>query len=171
MALEIKHTFDENTFRHFINGHGFVLHCHHYMSLTTKLAEDFADLGAVRVLCEVAEDTIRPVLESYVKEKGIASPAERLQVGAEYFSFMGLGRMTVTGTATGGEVKLPHSHVDEGWVKKWGKHDKPINHFTRGFVAAMFAVAFDKPARSFTATETAAIVTGAPESVLSVKAV
>lgn len=170
MALEIKHTFDENTFRHFINGHGFVLHCHHYMTLTCKLAEEFADLGAVRVLAETAEDTIRPVLESYVKEKGIASPAERLQVGAEYYSFMGMGKMAATGTATGGEVKLAHSHVDEGWIAKWGKHDKPINHFTRGFVAAMFAVAFDKPARSFEAVETAAIVTGAPESVLSVKA-
>ncbi len=155
MALEIKHTFDENTFRHFINGHGFVLHCHHYMSLTTKLAED----------------TIRPVLESYVKEKGITSPAERLQVGAEYYSFMGMGKMAVSGTSAGGEVKLAHSHVDEGWIAKWGKHDKPINHFTRGFVAAMFAVAFDKPARSFEVVETAAIVTGAPESVLSVKAV
>jgi hypothetical protein len=171
MALAIKHTFDENTFRHSINGHGFVLHCHHYMSLTTKLAEDFADLGAVRVLAEVAEDTIRPVLESYVKEHGVAAPADRLQVGAEYYSFMGLGTMSASGGPTGGEVKLAHSHVDEGWVQKWGKHDKPVNHFTRGFVAAMFAVAFDKPARSFEVAETASIVMGAPQSALSVKAV
>lgn len=171
MALDIKHTFDENTFRHSINGHGFVLHCHHYMSLTSKLAEDFADLGAVRVLTEAAEDSIRPVLESYVKEHGITASADRLQVGCEYFSFMGLGTMSASGSATGGEVQLPHSHVDEGWVKKWSKHDKPINHFTRGFVAAMFAVAFDKPARSFEVAETASIVMGAPQSVLSVKAV
>ncbi len=171
MALDIKHTFDDNTYRHSINGHGFVLHCHHYMALTHKLAEDFADLGAVRVLAEAAEDSIRPVLESYVKEKGIASPDERLQVGAEYYSFMGMGKMAVAGSPGGGEVKLPHSHVDEGWVKKWGTHDRPVNHFTRGFVAAMFAVAFDKPARSYEVTESAAIVTGAAESVLSVKAV
>lgn len=170
MALEIKHTFDESTFRHFINGNGFVLHCHHYMSLTTKLAEEFANLGAVRVLAEVAEDTVRPVLEGYIKEHGITAPADRLKVGQEYFSFMGLGKMAVSGSPAGGEVKLSHSHVDEGWAKKWGKHDKPINHFGRGFVAAMFAVAFDKPARSFVVTETASIVTGAPESVLSAKA-
>lgn len=170
MALDIKHTFDENTFRHSINGHGFVLHCHHYMSLTSKLAEDFADLGAVRVLQEAAEDSLRPVLESYVKEHGITAPADRLAVACEYYSFMGLGTMTASGSATGGEVKLPHSHVDEGWIQKWGKHDKPINHFTRGYVAAMFAVAFDKPARSFEVAETASIVMGAPTSVLSVKA-
>ncbi len=171
MALDIKHTFDESTYRHSINGHGFVLHCHHYMSLTSKLAEDFAELGAVRVLAEVAEDSLRPVLESYVKEHGVTAPADRLQVGCDYYSFMGLGKMSASGSAAGGAVELPHSHVDEGWVQKWGKHDKPINHFTRGFVAAMFAVAFGKPARSFEVAETASIVMGAPQSVLSVKAV
>jgi hypothetical protein len=170
MTLDIKHTFDENTFRHSFGGHTYVLHCHHYMSLTTKLAEDFADIGGPKVLREAAEDTIRPVLDSYFKERGVSDAAKRLALGTEFFSFMGLGLMEVTGTAAGGEVKLPHSHVEEGWIKKWGKHDKPINHFTCGFVAAVFAAAFDKPARSFEVSERSSIVTGAPASVLAVKA-
>jgi hypothetical protein len=166
MALEIKHTFDEKTYRHSINGHEFVLHCHHYMTLTTKLAEDFADLGAVQVLREATEDAIRPVLDSYFAEHGVTSAEERLSVGAEYYAFMGLGLMEVSGTARAGEVRLKHCHVDEGWIKKWGNHNKPINHFTCGFVAALFAAAFSRPARSFNVTETASIVMGAPESVL-----
>ncbi len=170
MALQIKHTFDEETYRHYINGHGFVFHCHHYMTLTTKLAEDFADLGAVQVLREATEDTIRPVLDSYFAEHGITSPEERLAIGAEFYAFMGLGLMAASGTAAGGEVKLKHTHVDEGWIKKWGPHNKPINHVTCGFVAAMFAAAFARPARSYHVTETASIVMGAPESVLVVKA-
>jgi hypothetical protein len=170
MALDIKHTFDENTFRHSFGGHTYVLHCHHYMSLTTKLAEDFADIGGPKVLREAAEDSIRPVLDSYHKEHGITDPAQRLKVGAEFFTFMGLGLMELAGTASGGEVKLRHSHVEEGWIKKWGKHDKPVNHFTCGFVAAVFAAAFDKPARSFDVAERSSIVMGAPESALAVKA-
>jgi hypothetical protein len=169
MTLEVKHTFDENTYRHSLNGHEFVLHCHHYMSLTTKMVEDFADLGGVRVLREATEDTIRPVLDSYFVEHAIASPEERLAIGAEYFKLMGMGLMKVAGSADGGEVTLSHSHVDEGWLKKWDKNDKPINHFTCGFVAAVFAAAYDKPARSYDVSETASIVMGAPESVLSVK--
>lgn len=170
MTLKINHTFDENTFRHSINGHEFVLHCHHYLSLTSKMAEDFADIGGPKVLREVAEDSIRAVLDSYFAEHGITDPNQRLAVGSEYFSFMGLGQMAVSGSATGGEVTLHHSHVDEGWVKKWGNHGKPINHFTCGFVAAMFGAAFSKPARSFDVSERASIVMGAPASVLVAKA-
>lgn len=170
MSLEINHTFDEETYRHSINGHEFVLHCHHYMTLTTKLAEDFADLGAVQVLREATEDSIRPVLDSYFSEHGVTSPKERLTIGAEYYAFMGLGLMEVSGTVATGRVKLKHSHVDEGWVKKWGKQNKPVNHFTCGFVAALFAAAFSKPARSYNVTETASIVMGAPESVLVARA-
>ena len=170
MTLEIKHTFDEETYRHSINDHEFVLHCHHYMTLTSKLAEDFADLGAVQVLREATEDSIRPVLASYFADHGVTSPEERLAVGAEYYAFMGMGLMDVSGTAGTGEVKLKHSHVDEGWIQKWGNHSKAINHFTCGFVAALFSAAFSKPARSYNVTENASIVMGAPESVLVVKA-
>ncbi len=80
-------------------------------------------------------------------------------------AFMGLGLMAASGTAAGGEVKLKHTHVDEGWIKKWGPHNKPINHVTCGFVAAMFAAAFARPARSYHVTETASIVMGAAERV------
>lgn len=169
MELKVKHTFDPETYRHQLNGHEAVLHCHHYMTLTTKLAEDFADLGAVKVLRESAEDSIRPMLDDYFANEGVSSPEDRLQVGAAYFSVMGLGKMEVTGSADGGEVTLSHSHVDDGWLKKWGQHDKPINHFTCGFVAAMFAAAFDKPARSFEVTESASKVMGAAASQLAVK--
>jgi hypothetical protein len=170
MPLDIKRTFDEDTYRHSINGHNFVLHCHHYMALTTKLAADFADVGAAEVLCEATEDSIRPVLDSYFSEHGITSPDERLAIGSQYYSFMGLGQMDVSGSAGGGEVKLQHSHVDEGWIKKWGQNGKPVNHVTRGFVAAMFAATFSKPARSYSVTEETSIVMGSPESTLVVKA-
>jgi hypothetical protein len=169
MVIEVKHTFDDDTYRHSLNGHEFVLHCHHYMSLTAQMAEDFADIGGVRVLREATEDSMRPIFEDYYREHGVTVPEDRLAVGAEYFKVMGLGLMEVQGTADGGEVKLPHSHVDEGWVTKWTVHDKPINHFGCGYVAALFAATFDKPARSFEVSETASIVMGAPESVLVVK--
>jgi len=169
MALEVKHTFDNDTYRHSLNGHEFVLHCHHYMSLTTKMAEDFADIGGVRVLREAAEDSMRPLFDDYFKEHNVTAVKDRLMVGADYYKMMGIGLMEIQGAAEGGEVKLPHSHVDEGWLTKWSEHDKPINHFTCGYVAAVFAATFEKPARSYEVSETASIVMGAPESVLVVK--
>jgi hypothetical protein len=169
MAIELKYTFDSDSYRHFLNGHEMVLHCHHYMTLTAKMAEDFADIGGPAVMQEVAEETIRPVLDSYVKEHGISEAEQRLVVGKEYYAVMGLGLMEVTGSAEGGEVRLPHSHFDEGWIKKWGKRDTPANYFTRGYVAAMFAVAFDRPPGSYEVSETASIVTGDETSIFVVK--
>jgi predicted hydrocarbon binding protein len=169
MSLTIDHTFDQETYRHSINGHEFVLHCHHYMTLTTKMAEDFRDLGAVQALRESTEDSIRPVLDSYYAEHGVTSAEERLAVGAEYYAFMGMGLMDVSGATATGQIKLKHSHVDEGWIKKWGNHSKPVNHFTCGFVAALFGAAFSKPVRSYQVSEMQSIVMGAPESVLTVK--
>ncbi|MCK9579405.1 MAG: hypothetical protein M0Q92_03020 [Methanoregula sp.] len=168
MTLELKHSFDDKTYRHFLNGFNIVLHCHHYMCLTTKLAEDFNDIGGTRILTETAEDTIRPIFDEYAKTHAIAPGDARLKMAAEFYSAMGLGRMDTSGTANAGNVTLQKSHIDQGWVKKWGNNTKPINHFTRGYIAAMFAAAFDKPARSYMVTETEAIVTGKPASAFAI---
>lgn len=167
MTIEVEFSFDEESYRHFMNGHESVLHCHHYMTLSTKLAEEYADAGGITVLVEVTEDSMRPLFDDYIKQHGVGSD-ERLAVGKDYYAIMGMGVMEVTGTEQGGEVKLLRSHVDEGWIKKWGKHDKAINHFTRGYIAAMFAAAFDKPPRSYQVDETASIVTGAETSAFTV---
>ena len=89
-------------------------------------------------------------------------------MAAEFYSVMGMGKMEASGSADSGKVTLSRSHVDQGWMKKWGNSAKPVNHFTRGFIAAMYAAAFDKPARSYAVTETEAIVTGKPASAFAI---
>jgi len=169
MALELKHTFDENTYRHYINGTNIVLHCHHYMSLTTKLAEDHDDIGGTKILAEVTEDSVRPVFDQYARDHSVAAGDARLKMGSEFYAVMGMGLMEASGTAAGGKVVLSRSHVDQGWQKKWGNHTKPINHFTRGFIAAMFGAAFDRPARSYRVKETESMVMGKPSGTFVVE--
>jgi len=168
MSLNVDFTFDNVTYRHFMNGFTSVLHCHHYMCLTTKLAEDFAASGGPQILCESIEDSIRPMLDDYFTKNSISLPEERMKIGEEYFAVMGLGRIVVTGNVQGGDVRILRSHVDEGWIKKWGKHTSPINHATCGFAAALFASVFNLPARSFRASETASIAMGETEGKISV---
>jgi hypothetical protein len=166
--IKTEFTFDDKTYRHSLNGHESVLHCHHYMGLTTKLAEDFDSVGGTQILKETAEDTIRPMLDTYFQENGVNDTAERLSLGAEYYAVMGMGLMTVSGDEQSGKAVLTHSHVDEGWVKKWGKADRFINHFTCGFVAAIFAAAFDAPSRSYQTEEKTSIAVGNNETVIAV---
>lgn len=162
MSLKLDFSLDNETFRHFLNGHAVVMHSHHYLALITKLAEDFDDIGGAQLLRDVVEESMWAVFNDYVQKNGLTSPLQRCSVGREYYSVYGLGKLKVGGTESGGEVCLIRSHIDEGWIKKWGRHTKPINHFTCGFIAAMFAVAFNKPVKSYTVTETESMaVTGA----------
>lgn len=168
MTLDLKSTFDETSYRHYLNGFNMVLHCHHYMSLTTKLAMDFDNIGGTRILAESTEDSIRPIIEDYIRKHQVPEN-DRLAVGAEFYSAMGLGKMEISGDAASGKVTLQRSHVDSGWQKKWGNNDKPVNHFTRGYIAAVFGASFDKPARSYTVTENTGMVTGAGTSTFTVE--
>ncbi|MEE9912943.1 MAG: hypothetical protein K4571_14610 [Deltaproteobacteria bacterium] len=169
MALKTEFTFDEKTYRRYMNGFLTVMHCHHYMSLLSKLAMDFDDIGGSRVLCESAEDSVRPMIDDYCAKNNIASFEDKLDVGRQYYSVMGMGMMDVTGDKYQGKATLTRSHVDQGWAKKWGNHDAPVNHWTRGYLAAMFAAAAGKAPRSYEVVEESSIVMGQPTSTFTVK--
>lgn len=169
MALNIDFTFDDKTYRHYMNGFASVMHCHHYLCLTSKMALDFGDLNAAQILNEVTEDTMRPLFDEYINTNGIAETKDKLLVGMEYYSAMGLGKMKASIDSNGGEIQLMRSHVDQGWLKKWGKHPEHVNFFTCGYIAAMFAAATNKPARSFVVTETESIVSGSSVSKFQVQ--
>ncbi|MEO1173312.1 MAG: hypothetical protein AAFX94_14865 [Myxococcota bacterium] len=169
MPFRLEHTFDTSTYRHFINGHNAVMHCHHYMSLTTALAVQFAENGGTRVLIESAEDSMRPILSEYFVKHSVSDPTERLNLGAELYSILGLGKISVQGSFGGGEAILHRSHVDEGWVKKFGPADAPLNFFTRGFVRAIFSAAFDRPARGYAVEENESIAMGAETGRMTVR--
>jgi hypothetical protein len=158
--MQVEYTFDDKSFRHFMNGFEVVMHCHHYLTLTTKLAEDFSEFGGIRILNESVEDAIRPLLDDYVQKNQVPAGAERLAVGARFYELMGMGLMSATGDAAVGQATLTRSHVDQGWLAKFGPADRTLNYFTCGFLAAVFACAFDRPARSYQVVETAGLAKG-----------
>lgn len=169
MSLNLDFTLDNQTFRHYLNGYPVVMHSHHYLALITKLVEDMSDIGAPQILTDTVEETMRAIFDDYIVKNKLTSPQDKCNVGREYFSVFGLGKMIVSGNENGGEVRLTHSHIDEGWVKKWDKHNKPVNHFTCGYIAAMFGAAFDKPLKSYIVTEVNSIAVGDTESKFNVK--
>lgn len=168
--LNLDFTLDEKTYRHYLNGHPVVMHSHHYLALITKLAEDLGDVHGPQILAETVEDSMRVIFDDYFQKNAISSTQDKAAICTQYFSAFGLGKMSIKGDEQNGEARLLHSHIDEGWLKKWGNHDKPINHFTRGYVAAAFAALFNRPARSYVVTETASMVTGEEQSVFAIKA-
>ncbi len=169
--LHLDHQIDGRTWRHYLNGELSVLHCHHYATLYSQLADDCELLDGKKLLMECAEDSFYPVLSNYFAENGIDTTAERIAIAEQYFAAYGLGSMRVSCAGPdSGEVVLDHSHVDEGWVKKWSKRDAPVNFIGCGYIAALFAAVFDRPTRAFDVTEVQSIVSGAECSRFNVVA-
>ena len=93
MELNIDFAFDNDTYRHYMNGFLSVLHCHHYLCLTTQTAIQFKDMGGIEILVSTVEDTIYPLLRDYIERNQIDQPDEKLAVGSAYYAVMGLGKM------------------------------------------------------------------------------
>ena len=123
--------FDNDRCRHIADNQTLVLHCHHFASLTTQLANDCSLLDAKQLLVECAEDAFYTVLAEYYCKNNVSDLRERIEAGERYFSEAGLGKLKVNYAGScAGEVELKHSHVDEGWINKWGESSVPVNHIT-----------------------------------------
>jgi len=167
--LVLDKVFDTQSCRHLISGQTAVLHCHHFTALYTQLALDCSMLDAKSLLAECSEDAWHEFLSGYFKEHSISRPADRISLAEQTFAAAGLGRLRVTCAGPeSGEAVLDHSHVDSGWIKKWGQHEAPVNYIGAGFISGAFSAVFDRPVRTFTATETQSIVSGAPCSRFNV---
>ncbi len=164
--IKLEKTINRSTMRHYINGANTVFHCHHYTSLYLQLA---LDAGETALMARCAEDTFFDLLTSYFKQHAITDIGPRIAIAEQYFKELGLGTITVEYLGSdSGKAVLPVSHVDAGWIKKWGTYDKPVNYIAAGYLAALAAAVFSLPAGSFTATETQSMVTGADCSIFNI---
>ena len=163
--LVIDQTFDAARSRHTVNGVQQVLHCQHYLTLFTQLADDLTMLDGGQLMTDVAEDTFRMILEKYYAEHQIKTIGEKIDIAVQTYAACGLGKMKIVFFGPdSGEVELTESYIDMTWKQKWGIYDKPVNFITRGFIAALFGVINTLPPRSIDVREAESIVSGAKAS-------
>ncbi len=164
----IDHKFDRKTCRHSMNGFDSVLHCHHYASLYCQLADDAEQFHGRELLQRSSELAFLDVLSTYFAEHQVKDLNERIALVEEYWRICGFGTL---GFDHVGELSaaahMNNSHVDEGWIKKWGNRDKPVNFIGQGYVAAAVSAIYDLPADSYSVNETESIVAGADASRFS----
>jgi hypothetical protein len=168
-ALELRKDFDPKSCRLRINGTVMVMHCHHYASLYTQLAMDCGMLDAKALLAECSESAWLDFLRDCYRGQDIADTAGRISAAEQIFAAAGLGKMRVLCAGPeSGEAEMERSHVDQGWIKKWGKSDLPVNFIGAGFISALFSAVFDRPAGAYSVIERESIVSGAPRSRFTV---
>jgi hypothetical protein len=164
--LKLDKKFNPKTKRQYLNGLPFVLHCHHYTSLYTQLAMDASETDLLK---ESASESFYELLTDYFCKNDVKTVSDRVDIATQYFAVVGLGKLKVQNLNDhSGTVELVKSHVDDGWIGKWGKYDKPINYIGAGFIEAMFEAVLDEPINSFAANESQSIVMGAETSIFKV---
>ena len=170
MTVQFQATqiFDQDKMRHYLNGAGSVLHCHHYSTLFTQLADDANWLSGPQLLAESAEESFYSVLTDYFGEYGITDTQERVGIAEQYYSHVGLGQVAIHANGETWTADMPHAHVDEGWIKKWGQRDKAVNFIGQGYLAAAAAAIQGAPCGTYRVVETQSIVKGADVSKFNI---
>ena len=119
---EIDHRFDPKTTRHYNNDAVTVLHCHHYITLYCQLADDAEMVDGKGLMRQAAELSFIKVLKDYFKKYQVTKLVERVALAEEYWKVCGMGLLHFEHVGKlSATAEMSHSHVDEGWVKKWGK--------------------------------------------------
>jgi len=158
ITLDLNHNFDSKNNRHFINGNNVVFHCHHYTTLFTQLA---IDANETEILKSSAEESFFKLLNNYFIENKISCIESKIEIACQYYSAIGLGNIEIKSAGEySGEVISNNSHVDNGWIKKWGNFSKPVNYIGCGYISALFATIFNKPIGSYSTVEINSIVKG-----------
>lgn len=162
-TLQITHRFDQQQKRHYLNGVQTVYHCHHYATLYTQLA---IDAGETNLIAECAEDSFYALFVAHFKQANLQDLAARIDMGCQYYAAIGLGTLALGFVGdNAAQLYSSHAHLEQGWIKKWGQYDRPVNFIGCGYVSALLAAALDQPARSFNTFEVASIVVGDAQTI------
>jgi hypothetical protein len=83
----------------------------------------------------------------------------------DYWKACGMGLLCIERIGqTSAAARMDHSHVDEGWLKKWGARQKPVNFIGQGYLKAAVAAINGLSPDRYVVEETASLVAGAPAS-------
>ena len=161
---EKKFNFKEKRF--YLNNDPTVLHCHHYTTLLTQLANDATKFNGPNIMRSTSEEIFYPILAEYFKKYNVTSVEDRASISEQYYSYIGLGLMKIC--VDDYSAELIHSHLDEAWLKNWSISDRPVNYITQGFLSAAFSAITDSRIGTFEGEETQSIACGAETSKFTI---
>lgn len=159
--FKVEYHFDADTCRHYMNGVSTVLHCHHFMTLYTQLACDAVDFQGEKNFKQAAEHTFYNIMHAYFVQHQLTTLVDKVAAAEHYWQTVGMG--TLLFKEVGEYVvraEMPYSHIDEGWLQKWGKHNTPVNFITSGFIAAVAALFNNAAQGSYDVQEITSLVRG-----------
>lgn len=169
LECEFNQEFDPKFMYQYVNNEISVMHCHHYASLFTKLAINMEKIEGPRLLAESMEESAYLTLQRLFLTHSPKSKDEQREIIQQYFGLSGLGQLEIVLETGGGRATMLHSHVDEGWIKKWQRTSKPVNFIGQGYLLAAFALLNGRSIGSYEIEETSSIVKGDRTSSFTIR--
>lgn len=152
------YTFDEEHNYLNIGGEAMVFHCHHYVInlLRTILDADYIDSSCF--LIGSAADAVYNQLQNLCE--GLDVEASK-QLAEEMYQCFGYGRINLENMDEDGcTLTTTKSFFSTMWEMKFGKINKPIDYYTSGFIAAAYAIIYNKALEDITAVQTTCLACG-----------
>lgn len=122
------------------------LHCHHYnINLQKTLETSLGNEGALLIRQASEESSYASFTSFLMQHPKISTVQSKLELASTSYQYSGLGIIDFKKIEPeGGTVVSPHSHHVTGWLAKFGKRDTPGCFFSRGWIAGVLAVIYDK---------------------------
>ena len=153
-----KYAFDQEHNYLEIGGEAMIFHCHHYMINLQRTILDADYIESTLFLIGSAADALYSQLTNLCQGLSVEASKEMAQ---DIYKTFGYGLIDLSGMdEKGGEFTTTHSFFSKTWALKYGKSEKPVDYYTAGFLAAVYAVIFHKNLQDVNARQTKCMACG-----------
>lgn len=170
MTIDWPKKFARKGHKLFLSGLPIALHCHHYNMNLQKTLETTLGAEGGLLLYQAAEESSYAGFTSFLEHHPqLTTTKSKLELASTSYQYCGLGIIKFKEIGpNGGKVISPHSHHVTGWLAKFGRRETAGCFFSRGWVAGVLAVIYNKPIGYFSVEEHECKMTMAKECVFEV---
>ncbi|MHA2500191.1 MAG: hypothetical protein ACXAEL_11545 [Candidatus Hodarchaeales archaeon] len=147
MHFDIRNELSRKDDRVTLIGVPIAIHCHHYNIGLQKALEDTLGKEGVQLLFRVAEEESYLSFQSFFRQYGqIKTIKSKLEFARAIFQNSGLGIIHFKRVRpNGGRIVSPFSHHVTAWLAKYAARKTSGCHFSRGWIAGVLEVIYDRP--------------------------
>lgn len=171
MILDWRNELTREGSRVTLSGLHIAMHCHHYNINLQKMLEDHMGLEGVELMVKASERACFYGFQSLMHQLDrLRTIKSKLELFSTLYQTCGLGIIHFEKVGPkGGRIISVSSHHVIGWLAKHGRRDSPGCHFTRGWIAGVMEVIYDRPLGFYTVEEKQCKMIGGNQCTFIVK--
>jgi len=141
-----------------IGGEAMVFHCHHYITNLQRTILDADYIDGRLFLIGSAADSVYYQLSNLCD--GLSIEESKI-MAQDIYKVFGYGLIDLSAMDENGiELQSTKSFFAKTWEMKFGRAEKPVDYYTSGFLAAVYAVIYKKDLKDIFAEQTSCMACG-----------